>query len=257
MPLIVGTSGWQYASWRGRLYPRDVPQRDWLQFYAGRFASVEVNNTFYNLPSAATFAHWAEQTPADFSFALKMSRYLTHVRRLREPEPAVELFLERAAPLRGKLGPLLIQLPPSMRCDTQRLAATLAAIPQRQRVAVEFRHASWYTDEVAAILERHDAALCLTDRRGKPLQPLRRTASWGFVRLHEGRASPWPRYGDASLRSWVNRIDALWARGDDVHVFFNNDPGGCAVRDAVRFASAARRAGWTTSRTPTLAQAPV
>jgi uncharacterized protein YecE (DUF72 family) len=255
--LVVGTSGWQYASWRGRFYPREVPQRRWLDHYASRFACVEVNNTFYNLPASETFARWAEQTPDDFRFALKLSRYLTHIRRLREPEESIKLFLERAAPLHAKLGPLLLQLPPTMRADVPRLQAALDAIPSRHRVAVEFRHASWYTEEVAAVLSRHDAALCLTDRLGRPLQPLWRTASWGFVRLHEGRASPRPCYGDAALRSWVHRVESLWSPDEDVYVFFNNDPRGCAVRDAVRFARTAARRGLRPTRVPLLAEAPV
>jgi uncharacterized protein YecE (DUF72 family) len=257
MALIVGTSGWQYAAWRGRLYPAGVPQRSWLAHYAARFAAVEVNNTFYNLPSSDTFSRWAEQTPDDFRFALKLSRYLTHIRRLTEPEDAVRLFLERARPLAAKTGPLLLQLPPTMRCDVDRLARALSAFPSRWQVAVEFRHPSWYTDEVAALLRDHDAALCLTDRRGRPQQPLRRTASWGFVRLHEGTATPPPCYGDTALSSWARRIAGLWTADEDVHVFFNNDPEGCAVRDAVRFARLASRDGLHPTRVPGLREAPV
>ncbi|PZR83063.1 MAG: DUF72 domain-containing protein [Candidatus Aeolococcus gillhamiae] len=257
MPLIVGTSGWQYASWRGRFYPRGLPQRAWLAHYADRFACVEVNNTFYNLPAAETFQRWGEETPADFRFVLKLSRYLTHIRRLREPEDPVRLFLERAAPLAAKTGPLLLQLPPTMRCDVARLDAALACFPERCRIAVEFRHASWYTGEVAACLRDHDAALCLTDRRGRPQQPMWRTASWGFVRLHEGRATPWPCYGDASLRRWAARIADLWSPEEEVYTFFNNDPQGCAVRDAVRFARHAARAGLRPTRVPSLDEAPV
>ena len=257
MSLIVGTSGWQYASWRGRFYPRGLPQRSWLPYYAERFACVEVNNTFYNLPAADTFRKWGEETPPDFRFVLKLSRYLTHIRRLREPEDSVRLFLERAQPLAAKTGPLLLQLPPTMRCDIERLDATLAAFPRRCRIAVEFRHPTWYTDAVAGCLRDHDAALGLTDRLGRPLQPLWRTSSWGFIRLHEGRATPRPCYGDTALRSWVDRIAGLWSADDDVYAFFNNDPSGCAVRDAVRFARHASRAGLRPTRVPAVGEAPV
>jgi uncharacterized protein YecE (DUF72 family) len=257
VPLIVGTSGWQYASWRGRFYPRGLPQRSWLAHYAQRFACVEVNNTFYNLPSAQTFTRWGEETPADFRFVLKLSRYLTHIRRLREPEDSVRLFLERAEPLAAKTGPLLLQLPPNLRCDIERLDTALTAFPRRWRVAVEFRHASWYNDDVAVCLRDHDAALCLTDRRGRPQQPMWRTASWGFVRLHEGRATPHPCYGDAALRSWAGRIAGLWSPAEDVYAFFNNDPLGCAVRDAVRFAGHASRSGLRPTRVPAIGEAPV
>lgn len=255
--LTIGTSGWQYASWRGRFYPHGVPQRDWLEHYAARFACVEVNNTFYNLPARETFARWAAGTPDDFRFVMKMSRYLTHVRRLREPEDSVRLFLERSAPALPKTAALLLQLPPTLRADLPLLARTLAAFPSAVRVAVEFRHRSWYTDECTAMLRAHGAALCLTDRRGRPQQPLTRTAEWGFVRLHEGRSTPAPCYGDTALRSWARRIARLWDPDDEVFVFFNNDPGGCAVRDAVRFAGLARRAGMRTTRVPPLREAPV
>jgi uncharacterized protein YecE (DUF72 family) len=257
VPLIVGTSGWQYASWRGRLYPKGLPQRSWLERYSARFACVEVNNTFYNLPSAETFARWGEETPDDFRFVLKLSRYLTHIRRLRDPEDSVRVFLERAEPLAAKMGPLLLQLPPTMRCDVERLDVALHSFPRRWRIAVEFRHASWFTDEVAACLRKHGAALCLTDRRGQPQQPLVRTSTWGFVRFHEGRATPHPCYGDTSMRRWVSRIGALWAPTDDVYAFFNNDPGGCAVRDAVRFAAHASRGGMHPTRVPDVREAPV
>jgi uncharacterized protein YecE (DUF72 family) len=257
MTLVVGTCGWQYPSWRGRFYPRGLPQRSWLRRYAQGFACVEVNNTFYNLPTADTFRRWNEETPEDFRFVLKLSRYLTHIRRLREPDEPVRLFLERAQPLAGKTGPLLLQLPPTMRCDVDRLDGVLRAFPQRWRIAVEFRHPSWYIDEVAACLHARDAALCLTDRRGRPQQPPWRTSSWGFVRLHEGRATPRPCYGDTALRSWVSRIDHLWGANADVYVFFNNDPGGCAVRDAVRFARHAARAGLEPTRVPGSHEAPV
>ena len=257
MPLIVGTSGWQYTSWRGRLYPRGLAQRRWLTHYSERFACVEVNNTFYNLPAAQTFERWGAETPADFTFVLKLSRYLTHVRRLREPEDPVRLFLEHSAPLATRTAALLLQLPPTMRCDIGLLDRALAAFPDGCRVAVEFRHPSWFTAEVAACLRDHEAALCLADRRGRPQQPMWRTASWGFVRLHEGRARPHPCYGDVSLRSWVARISDLWTADEDVYAFFNNDPGGCAVRDAIRFAGHARRGGLRPTRVPDISEAAV
>lgn len=257
MPLKVGTSGWQYASWRDAFYPHQVPQRRWLQHYAQRFACVEVNNTFYNLPAAQSFTRWAEETPADFQFSLKVSRYLTHIRRLREPQASIDLFLERAQHLGDKLGPLLVQLPPTLRCDVERLDAALRAFPSRLRVAVEFRHNSWYTEEVASVLRERRATLCITDRLGRPLQPMWRTAPWGFVRLHEGRAAPPPCYGDRSLQSWVDRIASLWEASEEVHVYFNNDPRGCAVRDAVRLAAIARRRGMSVTRVPSAAEVQV
>lgn len=249
MTLQIGTSGWQYRDWRGRFYPERLAQRDWLRHYAARFDVVEVNNTFYRLPKREAFAAWREASPARFRFALKLSRYLSHVRRLRDPEEPVERFLERATGLGDRRGPLLLQLPPSMPIDLDRLGATLDRLRGRARVAVEVRHTSWHVAGLDTLLREHDAALCLTDRGERPLEPLRRTASWGYVRLHEGRGPEPPGYTPAGLRHWVGRIADLFG-GDDVYVFFNNDPGGAAIRDAVAFAELARKAGMACSQVP-------
>jgi uncharacterized protein YecE (DUF72 family) len=245
----IGTSGWQYRDWRGTFYPKGVPQRDWLRHYAARFATVELNNSFYRLPERSSFERWREVTPDDFVVAVKMSRFLTHVRRLRDPGPPVELFLERARGLGDKLGPVLLQLPPQLQADPERLADTLDRFPDDVRVAVEPRHDSWFDDRVRALLEDRRAALCLADspRRRTPAW---RTADWGFVRFHEGRAAPHPCYGDRALTTWVERIASLWSPGADVYCYFNNDTRACAVRDAVTFAGLATRAGLRPTRVP-------
>src|SRR6266568_3293416 len=234
MPVLVGTSGWQYRDWRDAFYPAGLPQKSWLGYYAERFATVEVNNAFYRLPEAATFVRWAEQTPTDFIVAVKASRYLTHVKRLRQPAEPVERFVQRARELGPKLGPVLLQLPPNLTCQVDDLDTTLSAFPSGFRVAVEFRHATWFTDEVVAILRRHDAALCLADspRRRTPLW---RTASWGYLRLHEGRASPRPCYGRQALQAWTRRLADLFQPDDDVYVYFNNDTHACAIANAGQF----------------------
>lgn len=245
----VGTSGWQYGDWRGSFYPKGVPQRDWLTFYADRFATVELNNSFYRLPEKAHFEHWRDQTPDDFIVAVKMSRFLTHVRRLRDPEGPVDLFLEHARGLGRKLGPVLIQLPPRMLADPERLSATLERFPKTVRVAVELRDDSWFVDRVRAVLERHGAALCLADSPHRTT-PAWRTADWGFVRFHEGHAWPPPCYGEQALASWIESIAGLWPSETEVFCYFNNDSRACAVRDAISFAGLARRAGFTPSRVP-------
>ena len=249
MPVWIGTSGWQYRDWRGQFYPPTLRQAGWLDHYAERFRVVEVNNAFYRLPEAETFAAWARRTPDDFVVGVKASRYLTHIRRLHEPEEAVARFLERARHLGPKLGPVLVQLPPTLPADHAALAETLACFPGDVRVAVEFRHDSWFTEETQAILRRHDAAFCLADSP-KRRTPLWRTASWGYVRLHEGRSSPRPCYGRAALAGWAGRLAELFAAGDDVYAFFNNDPRGCAVRDAQRFGGAVERVGLVPTRVP-------
>jgi uncharacterized protein YecE (DUF72 family) len=246
--IVVGTSGWQYRDWRGRFYPRDLPQARWLEHYAGGFATVEVNNAFYRLPERDTFAAWRDRTPDDFCLAVKMSRYLTHIKRLREPAEPVQRFLSRADALGLKLGPVLLQLPPTLRADRGLLAAVLERFPRRVRVAVEPRHDSWWTDGIAETLHRFDAALCWADRRSRPITPLWTTASWGYLRFHEGRATPRPRYGRTALRSWVERVGK--AGLSTTYVYFNNDPGGAAIVDAVAFAGLARRADLPVTRTP-------
>ncbi|HEX6472155.1 MAG TPA: DUF72 domain-containing protein [Streptosporangiaceae bacterium] len=248
--MLVGTSGWQYADWRGVLYPPDVPQRLWLERYAECFDTVENNNAFYRLPARGTFVSWRDRTPARFVMAVKASRYLTHMKRLKDPEEPVARLLDRAAGLGAKLGPVLVQLPPNLPADPGLLAACLRCFPAGIRVAVEPRHESWWTSEVRDVLAGHGAALCWADRLGRPLTPLWRTADWAYVRFHEGAARPWPAYGDTALASWIGRIGDSWGERDSVYVYFNNDPGGAAVRNAVRFAALAAAAGWQVGATP-------
>ena len=240
--LRIGTSGWHYRDWRGAFYPERLPTRLWLEHYAARFGTVELNNTFYRLPNAARFESWNAQTPHDFLFTVKASRYLTHYRRLREPEEPVERLLAAASALGEKLGPILVQLPPNFEVDVPALEAVFDAFNGRVRLVCEFRHASWHCDAVYELMAARNASLCLTDRRNRH-SPLVRTASWGFVRLHEGVAAPRPHYGSRALTAWVDRVAALWNADDDCFVYFNNDHGGCAVRDAFDFAALARDAG--------------
>jgi uncharacterized protein YecE (DUF72 family) len=254
MPLLIGTSGWQYRDWRGVLYPPGVPQRLWLEHYAGQFDTVENNNAFYRLPSRETFEAWARRTPPGFVMAVKASRYLTHIRRLRDPAEPVARLLGAAAGLGQTLGPILLQLPPNWKADPDLLAGCLAefrrAGPPGLRVAVEFRHESCWTEEIRQILTDSGAALAWTDRLGAPQGPLWRTADWAYLRLHEGAAEPWPRYRPADLRAWTERLSGAWPDGQDAYVYFNNDPGGAAIYDAVAFAALAREAGRTVTRTP-------
>jgi uncharacterized protein YecE (DUF72 family) len=253
MPVLVGTSGWQYRDWRGVLYPPGLPQRRWLEHYAALYATVENNGSFYRLPSPQTFADWRRRTPTGFMMAVKASRYLTHVRRLRDPAEPVGRLLRAASDLGDRLGPVLLQLPPDLRADADALDGCLrefAAFPGlRPRVAVEFRHESWWTEEVQQVLAQHRAALCWADRLGRPVTPLWRTAEWGYLRLHEGAAQPSPRYGQQSLSSWARRIAETWPDDADVFAYFNNDQGGAAVYDAAAFANTVQQAGRQVTRT--------
>jgi uncharacterized protein YecE (DUF72 family) len=251
LPLRVGTSGWQYRDWRGSFYPAGVPTARWLETYAEHFGAVENNGTFYRLARLETFQQWQERTPDGFVMAVKASRYLTHIRRLRDPAEPVDRLLRAAAGLGSRLGPVLLQLPPTLRADPAALDDCLKQFARsfRQhggpgRVCVEFRHASWLTGDVRSILTGHNAALCWSDRRGRPLGPLWRTADWGYLRLHEGAASPWPHYGRQALRTWVRRIAETFPPDADVFAFFNNDQHAAAPADAAAMAGIAARAGW-------------
>ncbi|MBC9731392.1 DUF72 domain-containing protein [Streptomyces sp. TRM68367] len=250
MTLYVGTSGWQYRDWRDVLYPAGLPMRLWLEEYAARFATVEINNAFYRLPSRENFAAWRERVPADFVVAVKASRFLTHIKRLRDPEEPVHRLMSHAEGLADRLGPVLLQLPPTLRADAELLDACLACFPASTRVAVEPRHDSWWTPEIREVLSSRGAALCWADIRAHPTTPLWRTTGWGYVRFHEGRAGRWPHYGRQSLDTWAHRIADTWSRGEDVYAYFNNDPNAAAVGDAVTFARVASSAGLTVTRTP-------
>jgi uncharacterized protein YecE (DUF72 family) len=282
VPLLVGTSGWQYRDWRESFYPERLPASQWLEHYANRFPTVENNGTFYRLPVADTVASWRARTPAGFVMAVKASRYLTHIRRLREPAEPVGRLLGVAAKLGDRLGPVLLQLPPTMRADPAALDECLRQFtrqftslahselaqselaqselaqselarggppesrPGQLRVCVEFRHESWLTPDVRDILAAHHAALCWSDRRGRPLGPLWRTAAWGYLRFHEGAAQPWPRYGAQALRAWVSRIADAFPPEADVFAYFNNDQHAAAPADAAALMKLADRAGWPT-----------
>jgi uncharacterized protein YecE (DUF72 family) len=243
MPVLAGTSGWQYRHWRGVFYPAGVPQRRWLEFYAERFATVEGNGTFYRLPARETLEQWQARTPESFVMAVKASRYLTHVRRLRDPAEPVRRMLEAFAGLGGKLGPVLVQLPPGMKADPGLLDAALGQFPPGVRVAVEPRDPSWWSDAVRDVLAARGAALCWADRAGQPVTPSWRTADWGYLRFHEGTADPWPRYSGRCLREWADRVARAWPGPGPVYAYFNNDQEGAAVHDAAAFAALTAASG--------------
>ncbi|HEX9693408.1 MAG TPA: DUF72 domain-containing protein [Actinomycetota bacterium] len=242
MAVLVGTSGWQYDGWRGRFYPSELPKRAWLGYLASRFPTVEVNNSFYRLPSAETFARWREETPAGFVVAVKASRYITHIRRMRDCRDPVELLWSRTRELGPRLGPVLFQLPPRFPADRQRLRRFLRVLPSGMRAAFEFRDPSWWTEDSLRALDDAGAAFVLPDRPGARV-PQVVTGGWAYVRFHQGRERQ-PGYTREKLRRWAKRIEALPA--DDVFVYFNNDAGGAAVRDALTLTAlmpGARRAG--------------
>lgn len=233
-----------------------MAQRAWLEHYAARFRTVELNNSFYRLPSRETFAQWRSRTPDDFVLAVKASRYLTHLKRLTEPEEPVARLLDAAAGLGPKLGPVLVQLPGSFSADADRLAAALDRFPRTVRVAVEVRHDSWFRSSVRQVLAERDAALCWADRGARWLTPRWRTAAWGYVRFHWGGDVPDPCYAAATLAERARDLAARYGPDDDVYVYFNNDPAGCAPRDAVAFAHACTEVGLQPTRVAPLGEVP-
>lgn len=233
-----------------------LAQTRWLAHYATCFETVELNNVFYRLPPRSTFEAWAAALPEGFVVSVKASRYLTHLKRLKDPEEPVRRLVERAQGLGSRLGPFLLQLPPHLACEPEALEAALASFPPAQRVAVELRHPSWFSSRVRDLLERWGAALCLVD--GGPVSvPTWRTACWGYVRFHHGRGRPEPCYEECSLRDWAFTLADVWGPEETVFAYFNNDGHGCAPRDAARLAKLGRQFGLQPSRVPEPEQVPL
>jgi uncharacterized protein YecE (DUF72 family) len=230
----IGCSGWNYKHWRERVYPKGCPVSRWLEHYATLFDAVEVNSTFYRLPRRDAVGRWVEQTPDDFVFAVKMSRYITHLKRLTELEGGLRRFYERIEPLvrSPKRGPVLWQLPPNFKRDDERLEAALATAPPG-RHAFEFREPSWYADEVYELLRAHGAALVIPDSPKYPFRTLELTADWTFVRLHHGSRGRRGNYSETELEEWAERVEG-WRREVEVYAYFNNDWEGFAVANGLR-----------------------
>jgi len=234
-PIRVGCSGWQYRDWRGGLYPEGLPTTRWLERYSEEFETVEVNSTFYRLASRDAVARWVDQTPPGFTFAAKASRYLTHVRRLRDIEQGIHRYYERIMPLveADRLGPIVWQFPATFRREAdalERVATTLQLVPPG-RHCFEFRHESWFAEEVYSLLREHDAALVIGDHPRWPFQARELTTDWTLVRLHYGHRGRRGNYSQTELDEWARRI-AEWRRRAEVLVYFNNDWEGFAVENA-------------------------
>lgn len=231
-PVRIGCSGWMYDDWRGRLYPEGLARERWLERYAAVFETVEVNSTFYRLASRDAVAEWVERTPAGFLFAVKASRYLTHVKRLTDLDRGVRRFYERIEPLveAERLGPVLWQLPENFHRDVERLETALEALPGG-RHCIEFRHPSWFEPAVYELLREHEVALVIGDHPKRPFQSHELTAGWTFVRFHHGARGRGGNYSEAELERWKRRI-ARWRSRVEVFAYFNNDWSGFAVENA-------------------------
>ena len=231
----IGCSGWNYPHWRaGVFYPPRLTQRHWLTYYAEQFDTVELNTTFYRLPQAASVARWVSDTPPGFTFAVKVSRYITHIKRLTEVSQHLSLLYERIEPLlqSPKLGPLLWQLPPNYRYDPDRLNRALDQLHDGRRHAFEFRHPSWFRSETYSLLQEHEAALVIADRPSVNLfQTHEITTDYTYVRFHGGTRGRNGNYSRSELTEWAGRLDR-WSKTVDVFAYFNNDWEGYAIDNA-------------------------
>jgi len=230
--LRIGCSGWQYKHWRGDFYPAGLPVARWFEHYAARFDNVVINNTFYRLPESITFERWAAQAPPGFLYAVKASRFLTHMKKLKDPEEPIARLFERMRPLRSHLGPVLYQLPPGWKLDRARLEHFLQALPAGIRHVVEFREPSWYADDVSALLERYGVARCLHDMQGSATGQ-ERVGPFVYVRFHGPTGTYQGGYSRPRLERWASWLAAERRAGAEVFAYFNNDVGGHAPRDAV------------------------
>jgi uncharacterized protein YecE (DUF72 family) len=223
-PIHIGCSGWNYQSWRGgEFYPKGCPPSRWLEYYSRQFDTVEVNSTFYRLARPTAVANWLEQTPENFVFALKASRYLTHIKRLTALDEGIKRYYDAIEPLVGtpKLGPIVWQLPPNFKRDEERLEAALSALPEG-RHCFEFRHPTWFTDNVYAMLRAYGVALVIGDRKGLDFQTHVMTTDWTLVRFHYGHRGRRGNYSQSELEEWAQRFEQ-WRGRVEIYAYFNND----------------------------------
>ena len=231
--LHIGTSGWIYDHWQGPFYPEDTPQEDWLSFYQRRFNSVEINNTFYGLPEKATFQTWREEAPPEFRYAVKANRYITHLKKLQEPQDTLGRFFSAVSELEDTLGPILFQLPPNWGYNHQRLADFLEVLPAGQRYTFELRAPDWINARALDLLADHQAAFCIYDFDGRQ-SPKEVTADFVYLRLHGPGEAYQGKYSLQALAGWAGAISSWLGKGKDVYCYFDNDQAGYAAENAVQ-----------------------
>ena len=232
--VLIGTSGWTYDGWRGPFYPEDVPKKDWLAWYATQFATTEINGSFYRTPSLAAVRNWRDRIPKDFLFAWKASKFITHWKRLGEKsDNSIALLETRLKALSPRVGAVLFQLPPQFRKNRERLAVFLKMLPRCYPYAFEFRHASWYEDDILDLLREHDVSLCLSDHHDAP-SPWEITARHVYVRGHGPDGRYKDHYPDKTLRAWARDIRKWKRQRKTVFVYFDNDQKAAAPADAMR-----------------------
>jgi uncharacterized protein YecE (DUF72 family) len=229
--IHVGCSGWVYKHWRGIFYPEGLPQKRWFEFYAAEFDTVEINNSFYHLPKPETFDKWRDQAPDGFCYAVKANRFITQAKKLKDPEEPLERFLTPTRRLKEHLGPILFQLPPSMKINLERLETFLKTLPKQVISAFEFRNKSWYNEEVLALLDRYEAGFVSQDMKSLA-SPRWASGKDAYVRFHGSAGKYWGRYSDETLLEWADWCLEQARGGRHVWCYFNNDIHGHAIEDA-------------------------
>ena len=230
--INIGTSGWNYKHWKGNFYPEGIPQKKWLEYYITKFSTVELNNTFYRLPLVSTFKKWHDSTPENFLFSVKASRFITHIKRLNEPEEPVDKFISSAKNLKTKLGPVLFQLPPGFKYDPERLECLLKILPPKLRYTFEFRNSTWWNDETYQLLRRYNSAFCIFEL-GEIISTKEVTADFVYIRLHgpSGRYSG--DYDKHTIKEWADLFNQWKKEDKDIFCYFDNDERGFAAKNAL------------------------
>jgi len=231
--ILIGTSGWNYKHWQGPFYDKDLKQENWLDYYSKKFSTVEINNSFYNLPERKTLQLWKETTPSGFIFSVKASRYITHMKKLNEPEDALNRFLKRITVLDEKLGPVLFQLPPKWHINRERLADFLKLLSKDFRYVFEFRDETWWDESIYQLLEKHNAAFCIYDLNRR-LSPKKVTTDFVYVRLHGPEDAYQGLYDKQTLSGWAGSFSAYTDNVTKIYCYFDNDQKGYAAQNALQ-----------------------
>lgn len=230
--IYIGTSGWSYKHWKGTFYPETIKIKDQFAYYLQNFNTVEINNTFYKLPTEETFLHWRKIVSNDFIYVIKANRFITHQKKLHDPAQSISLFMERVALLGSKLGPILFQLPPFMKSNIELLEAFLEELPLNFRYVFEFRNADWYKQEVFDLLKKHNCAFCIYELAGH-FSPVEITADFVYLRLHGHDEKYQGSYSDQTLKDWAEQC-VVWSAAKEVFVYFDNDENGYAAFNALK-----------------------
>lgn len=229
--IFIGTSGWSYADWKEAFYPKDVKSKDWLAYYSSHFDTVELNNTFYHLPSENSIKSWFSTAPKGFVFAVKASQYITHLKRLTDPSETTRRFFDAIRGLKDHLGPILFQLPPSFKQNLERLQEFIRYLPPGFQYVFEFRHPTWYSDDTYDLLKKYDVALCITDLKGKQ-SPEVITTKFTYLRLHGPQKAYMGEYGPKRLQKWSKQFEEWVEKDIHVYCYFDNDAKSAAIKDA-------------------------